>query len=98
LLAVKYIAKMSNLNGYPQGYIIKYTDLFDHRRNSCILSLGNNKFADIKSNHIFQNYEEWINTLPNNGNGDVGITEINPSRVVNNGEMAYALWLIVNIR
>lgn len=95
---MKYIAKMSNLNSYPQGYIIKYTDLFDHRRNSCILSLGNNRFADINSNRNFENYDEWIATLPNRADGDMGITEISPSRIINNGEMAYALWLIMNIR
>jgi hypothetical protein len=89
---------MSNLNAYPQGYIIKYTDLFDRQLNSCIISLGNNRFADIKSNRTFENYDEWIATLPNRANGDMGITEFSPSRTVNNGEMAYALWLIMNIR
>ena len=85
-------------NPYPQGYIIKYTDLYNHRLNSCVLSLGNNRFIHTTTNRVFESYDEWLVTLPPRANGDLGVTEINPTRQISNGEISYARWLLMNIR
>ena len=84
-------------NPYPQGYIIKYTDLYNHKLNSCILSLGHNRFSHTTSNRVFTSYDEWLETLPPRANGDMGITEVVPNKDVTNGELSYAVWLLMNI-
>jgi hypothetical protein len=84
-------------NSYPQGYIIKYIDLYSFNMNSTVLSLGNNRFVDINSNCIFNSYDAWLETLPQRAKSDMGIKEYKPDLVVTNEMMRYALWFVSKI-
>jgi hypothetical protein len=83
-------------NPYPQGYLIKYRDLYNYKVNSCVLSLGLNRFVEVNTSRVFNSYDEWLVTLPVRANGDMGITVVSPQKVVSNGEIAFAHWLIAN--
>ena len=84
-------------NAYPQGYVIKYIDLYSFNLNSTVLSLGDNRFVDINSNRIFSSYDAWLETLPKRAKSDIGIKEYKPDLFVTNDMMRYAEWLVSKI-
>ena len=84
-------------NSYPQGYVIKYIDLYSFNMNSTVLSLGRNRFVDINTNRMFSSYDSWLETLPARANSDMGIKEYKPDWLVTNEMMSYAVWFVSKI-